>query len=73
MSLSEPLFERIKIENLATLQVYFGLKAFKLPKTQQILSPAAQLLALRYKNCHPIIIFAYPNIVTDNFCHSTIL
>ena len=73
MSLSEPLFERIRIENLATLRVYFGLKASKLPKTQQILSPTAQLLALRYKNCHPITIFAYPNIVTDNFCHSTIL
>ncbi len=67
MSLSEPLFERIKIENLATLRVYFGLKASKLPKTQQILSPAAQLLVLRYKNCHPIVIFTYPNIVLTIF------
>ena len=67
MSLSEPLFERIKIENLATLRVYFGLKASKLPITQQILSLMTQLLALRYKNCHPISIFAYPNIILTIF------
>lgn len=67
MLLSEPLFERIKIENLATLQVYFGLEACKLTITQQILSPIAQLFSLRYKNCHPILIFTYPNIILTIF------
>ena len=67
------LFERIKIENLATLRVHCGLKASKLLTIQQILSHTAQLLALRYKNCHPIIIFGYKDIVSDNFCHDRTL
>ena len=73
MSLSEPLFERIKIKNISTLQVYFSLEASKLLTIQQILSHTAQLLALGYKNCHLIIIFGYKNIGSDNFCHDRTL
>ena len=61
------IFERIKIENLAILRVEFGLKSSKSSITQQILSPIAQLFSLRYKNCHPIVIFTYPNIVLTIF------